>query len=80
MNKLETGDHYLHVKPASLPACVGVVVTAVAVGVAVAVLTSLLLEDAAVSSMSSTVEFCFDGGGALSALPLANWLWSFWAV
>lgn len=46
---------------------------------AVGVLTSLLLEDAVVSTMSS-VEFCCDGAGAVSALPLADWLRFFWAV
>lgn len=47
---------------------------------AVGVLTSLLLEDAAVSTESSAVEFCCDGAGATSELPLANWLWLFWAI
>lgn len=70
-----------HVTPTaadSLPACAGVVMIAAAV--AVGVLTSLLLEDAPVSTVLSTVEFCCDGAGAGSALPLANWLWFFWAV
>lgn len=61
---------------ASLPAGDGVEMIAVAV--AVGELTSVLLEDAAVSMVSSTVEFCCDGAGAVSALPLANWLWFFW--
>lgn len=62
----------------SLPACVGVVM--IAVTVVVGVLTSLLLEDAVVSTVLSAVEFCCDGAGAMSALPLANWLRFFWAV
>lgn len=60
---------------ASVPAWVGAVMRAGAVGV----LTSLLLEDAAVSTVSS-VEFCCDGDGAVSALPLADWLRFLWAV
>lgn len=51
--------------------------TAVAVGV----LTSLLLEDAAaVVTETAAVEFCCDGAGAPSVLPLADWLRFFRAV
>lgn len=74
--RAENRRHRLLQTAASLPACVGVVMIAVA-GVA-GVPTSLLLEDAAESTVS--VEFCFDGAGATSALPLAGWLWFFWAV
>lgn len=42
------------------------------------VMTELPLEDAATSTVS--VEFCWEGAGALSALPLANWLWFSWAT
>lgn len=63
---------------ASLPACAGVVMIAAAVAVGAA--TSLLLEDAAVSTVGNTVKFCCDGAGAGSALPLADWLWFFWPV
>lgn len=61
---------------ASLPACVGAAMIAVAVGV----LTSLLLEDAAASAALTAVEFGCDGAGAMSALALANWLRFFWAA
>ena len=50
-----------------------------AVAAVVGVLASLLLEDAAVAA-AAAVEFCCDEAGATTALPLANWLWLFWAV
>lgn len=58
---------------ASSPVCVGAV-GAVMIAIVVCGLTSLLLEDAAVS----TVEFCCTE--AVSALPLTNWLRFFWAA
>lgn len=63
---------------ASSPACVGVVM--IAASVAVAELTSLLLEDAGVSTVSPTVKLCCDGAGAVSELPLVNSLRFFSAV
>lgn len=46
----------------------------------VVVLTSLLLEDAAESMASSSVEFCGEEAGAVSELPFVTWLWFFWAI
>lgn len=51
----------------SLPDCVG----AVTIAVAVVVPTSLLLEDAAVSTVP-IVEFGGKGAGSVPALPLVN--------
>lgn len=65
--------HQLLQIKASSPVCVGAV-GAVMIAVIVCGMTSLLLEDAAVS----TVEFCCTE--AVSALPLTNWLRFFWAV
>lgn len=49
-------------------------------GMVVGVLISLLLEDATVAAALSTVELCCGEAEALSALPLAKWLWLLWAV
>lgn len=63
---------------AFLPACVGVVMIEIAV--TVGELTSSLVEDAAVSSVLPTVKFCCDGTGAMTEVPLDDWLRFFWAV
>lgn len=52
----------------------------IAVVVDVGMPTSLLLEDAAILMVLSTVEICCDGAEAVSVLPLANRVWFFWAV
>ena len=51
-----------------------------ATAAAVGVKTSLLLEDSAGSTVPATVEFCCDGAGSASELPLAVGLRFLWAV